>query len=342
MPKTSHPPRYRLIGSNGSPYSMKLRALMRYRRLPHDWVLRTTRNREETADVRPPVIPVLQYPEDGSYHVDTTPIAYALEARHSEGRSVIPDDPCHAYLCHLIEDMADEWLTKAMFYYRWAYPADIEYASLWIADDFFPDAKGDERLSTALEFSERQIGRMELVGCTAANSLMIERSYKEILDLLEAHVGLHDHLFGSRPSLADFALFGQLKTLGTDPTPMMIMRDRAQRVEDWVRQLDDASGLEGDWYASDDDLPKATFGLLAMAGKIYLPFLEANAKSAARGGRTFELEIYGQPYRQGTFKYQLKCLTDLKQRFAALSGKAAERANDILYATDCLKYLTSK
>ena len=49
---------------------------------------------------------------------------------------------CRAFLAHLIEDFADEWLTKAMFHYRWAYDADIQYASLWIADDFFPAQKG--------------------------------------------------------------------------------------------------------------------------------------------------------------------------------------------------------
>ena len=47
-----------------------------------------------------------------------------------------------AFLASLIEDFADEWLTKAMFSYRWAYDADIQYASLWIADDFFPAQKG--------------------------------------------------------------------------------------------------------------------------------------------------------------------------------------------------------
>ena len=53
-----------------------------------------------------------------------------------------------AFLASLIEDFADEWLTKAMFHYRWAYDADIQYASLWIAMTSSPLKKEQRRLRT--------------------------------------------------------------------------------------------------------------------------------------------------------------------------------------------------
>lgn len=241
-------PRYVVVGQNGSPYSMKLRAVMRYRRLPFDWVLRTERNMAEFAEVKPLLMPMIRFPGEAKWRVDSTPIIEDVEQRHPDQRSVIPDSPGRAFLASLIEDFADEWLTKAMFHYRWAYDADIRYASFWIADDFFPDQKGESRAAAAERFAQRQIERMPLVGCTPQNAPIIEATYTRTLDVLETHVGLHDHLFGSRPSIADFGLFGQLKTLATDPTPLAIMRERAQRTESWTRQLDDASGLEGEWY----------------------------------------------------------------------------------------------
>src|SRR3954469_8315137 len=52
--------RYRLIGSTASPYAIKLRALMRYRRIAFDWVIMTKALRKQTGHLRPNLIPVLQ------------------------------------------------------------------------------------------------------------------------------------------------------------------------------------------------------------------------------------------------------------------------------------------
>ena len=218
---------YRLIGSNGSPYSRKLRAILRYRRLPFVWELRTERNAAELAEVRPPLVPVLRYPEDGSFHVDTTPLACDLESRHPGHRSIMPADPAHAFLSHLIEDMADEWLTKAMFHYAGpASPTSTTRAPGSRMTSFRIRAGAKNGGRRPGRFAERQIGRMPLVGCTPENAPVIEESYHRIIAALDPHVGAYQFLFGTRPALGDFGLFGQLVVLATDPTPA---RDHARR-----------------------------------------------------------------------------------------------------------------
>jgi len=57
----------------------QLRALLRYRRIPFDWVIMTRALRKQTEHLRPNLIPVLQYP-DGTFRGETTTLAYDLEA----------------------------------------------------------------------------------------------------------------------------------------------------------------------------------------------------------------------------------------------------------------------
>ncbi|MBX9700032.1 MAG: glutathione S-transferase family protein, partial [Acetobacteraceae bacterium] len=327
-----------LYGANGSPYSRKMRALMRYRRLEFDWVLRTPAVREaQAARLKVQLVPVLELPEDGSLHLDSTEQIALLEARHAE-RSVVPPDPAMAFLADLIEDFADEWLTKAMFWYRWAAEPDRTYASEWIIADSRPDLAGEAFATAQQAIRDRQVGRMALVGCTPANAPVIEASLRRVLALLDPHVAMARHLFGSRPSLADFALFGQLIVLDTDPTPAALTRAAAPRVEHWLRILDDASGLpEGAWSAEPGEV---VHGLLALSGDTYAPFLLANAAALAAGAPELALDILGRRYVQAPFGYQAKCLARLRARHAALPAAAAARLRPLLGEHGWLQALT--
>ena len=202
--------------------------------------------RKQTEHLRPNLIPVLQYP-DGTFRGETTTLAYDLEARHSE-RSVIPQDKAIAFVCDLLEDLADEWAVKPLFLYRWWDVEDQAYVSRWAGQEWSTSEALAGSPEEIQEFRRRQISRMPILGATAENRPLLEESYRRMLAAFEPHVGMTSYLFGSRPSLADFAWFGQLSEMATDPTPMRILRERAPFTDHWVRRLDDASGVDGEWY----------------------------------------------------------------------------------------------
>ncbi len=330
---------YRILGGLGSPYSMKMRAILRYRRLPHIWVQLNDRNAYEIANVKPGIIPVVRFP-DGSMHNDSTPMLFELERLHPGQRSILPDDEAQAFLAFLLEDMADEWGTKMMFHYRWFLERDQNQMSTWLSFDRLPGRGVKAIEKHAANFAARQIGRMALVGCTAANKPLIEETAHAALALFEAHVTEEPYLFGSRPSLADFGWMGQFSQLAVDPTPADLLRETAPFTFRWLAQLDDASGVEGEWRAPDAPLPPAVKGLLKMAGEVYFPFLLANEEALSRGKKAFSFSALGHSYEQGTFKYQVKCLAELRSRFAKLSAGARDRLYPILRDADCLDVLS--
>ena len=169
-------------GVPGSPYTRKMLAVLRYRRIPYRFL------QSDSDDLpRPKVslVPVLYFEdEQGALQaeVDSTPIIRRLESEYP-GRSVIPADPVVAFLNYLLEDYGDEWLTKAMFHYRWYYDDDIEMAGSILphyADVTRPD---EQMLAMKKIFSERQIGRLYVVGSNDTTASVIEDSYRRCLEL---------------------------------------------------------------------------------------------------------------------------------------------------------------
>jgi glutathione S-transferase len=325
---------YTIYGGLGSPYSMKMRAILRYRRLPYIWRQMEMGDDRVFKNVKAPVIPVIQFPDD-SWHNDSTPMLYELERLHRE-RSIVPADPAQAYLAFLLEDFADEWSTKAMFHYRWYRERDQKQMSEWLAFDRLKGKGRKTVLDAAAMFRARQVGRMPIVGCTPENAPLIEETAHTILALFEEHVTEEIYLFGTRPSLADFAWFGQLSQLAVDPTPAELMRSEFPFTFRWLANLDDASGADGEWRQPQAALPPAVSGLLKLAGDLYFPFLRANADAVAKGAETFSVTLLGKPYSQGAFKYQVKCLEALRAAYGRLDGVSRDRLEPILARAGCL------
>ena len=332
---------FRIIGIEASPYAAKVRAVFRYRRLPHVWVARMPQYFAETQGVRPLIMPVVQYP-NGDYRTDSTPILLDLEDRFPGRRSILPDAQGYVFLAALIEDFADEWLVKSLFHYRFDRPDDQHAGAMWVMDDAHPDVEPAELQKLTQEFIARQMARKPLVGCTPENAPLFEKLYAEVLRVMEDFVATDRFLFGSRPSLADFGIFGQLQTLAVDPTPAAIMRRVAPRTLHWVKRLQDASGVDGHWQYPREPASGAVAAFLSMCGRWYLPFLTANAHAVQNHLPSVSVDLDGHAYCQPPFRYQNQCFERLCSLYKGLSDQARAAIDPILADTGCRPYLAKQ
>ena len=117
-----------LYGSEQSLYSGKVRAYLRYRKLPFVEVLctRDVYRRKIIPSVGWPVVPVVSVP-GGPVLQDSTQIIGALDTSAPEGRSVTPPGPMQRFASRLLNFFADEWLLLPAMWYRWGPPEHEEY-----------------------------------------------------------------------------------------------------------------------------------------------------------------------------------------------------------------------
>jgi glutathione S-transferase len=328
-----------LNGVPGSPYTRKMVALLRYRRVAYRLVP-SAAGVPGLPQPRPHLLPTFYLPgDDGALQAvtDSTPLIRRFEAEYS-GRSVIPPDPALAFIDALLEDFGDEWLTKAMFHYRWQYAADIRKAERVLA--CWRGAPQDDATLAqgAAMVSGRQIPRLRYVGSNATTAPVIEAGYLRVLQALEEHLRHHSFLMGARPGASDFALYGQLTQLAQfDPTPMALAVEHAPRVCAWVALLEDLSGIEpadADWLDA-SALPVSLRTLLGEAGRLYAPLMLANAHALAAGQAEVHAVVDGRAWVQQAFPYQGKCLAWLRRDYDALSAEARARVDRALAGTGC-------
>lgn len=316
-------------------------ALMRYRRLPYSVLWGDGQTLPDGYPrPKPLLLPTFFLPDRNNNIqavTDTTPIIRRLE-REYPNRNVIPANPVLSFLNYLIEDYADEWLTKPMFHYRWTYAHDRKNCGAYLTYMSNPQIPLEFAATFAEMISTRQSERLYVVGSNTTTRQTIEDSYHRFVKILDRLIENEGFVLGSRPSSADFAIFGQLTQLAiVDPTPAAKTAKTSMRVRAWIDRVEDLSGtiVAGTSWVRLNNATDKLKPLLKEIGRVYVPFLRANAKAAASGDKSFETEIDGRPWVQPTFSYQVKCLNWIREEFNALSPSEQSHIIELFSDTEC-------
>ena len=319
-------------------------AWLRFKRIPYaiDWSNRKINEGYPAPKVS--LIPTFYLPdEDGEIEavVDSTPIIKRLDVEFP-ARSTTPPHPITKFLCDLVEDYADEWLTKIMFHYRWAFEEDAANAGSLLP--FFRNIQVDDNQAAVLEaaFTYRQINRLYVVGSNDVTRPIIEASYLRVIAILDKLVQRNEFVLGARPCAADFAIFGQFTQLSQiEPTSLAILAKHSQRVRAWVMRVEDLCGLEvddEDWFGP-DKAGAELHELLVEIGRTYVPVMLANSVAINAGESTFEVEVGGELWTQPTFPYQAKCLQWIREVYFALDQEDRDTLMDTISGSGCEKLI---
>jgi glutathione S-transferase len=320
-------------------FSGKMQAYLRYKEIPHvpvelKWREMVTLLYPNTGLMK---VPAVRTPE-GQWLQDTTPMMDWFERRFPAG-AVLPDDAYQAFFCRLLEDYADEWLWRPALHYRWSYATNAHLLSRRFAETFLSDQPGPKWITAWLARQRQKRLYVDGDGVSAETRGHVEAIYLNNLGWLEAILKSQPFLLGGKPSLADFGFFASMfRHFSQDPTPSLIMQERAPAVFEWVGRMWNAkhSTTQGEW-APPGTLPAGWQPILKDIGAAYLPYLHANALAWREGRASFDLEIQGTHYRAlPTVQYRVWCRERLQDHLAALPTAAKAAVEATLSSAGCL------
>ena len=126
--------RFRLMGLEASPYTVKVESFFKFKKIEYEWVNRSLKTEKLFQDhAKVQLIPLLFFPS-GETMQDSTLIIERLEEEQA-GPSIHPEDKALWFLSCLFEEFGDEWCNKLMFFQRWFYKADAEATGKRLARD---------------------------------------------------------------------------------------------------------------------------------------------------------------------------------------------------------------
>jgi glutathione S-transferase len=272
---------YDLYGSEVSYFSGKVRAYLRYKRIPFAEFLNTPDAYRKVILPRVgwPVIPVVITPE-GETLQDSTEIIDELEQRFPDA-PIYPATTKQRLAGLLLEVYGDEWLKIPAMHYRWNRNYDFAIAEFGRMS--LPGGDPDARREAGLKISKPFAGALPFLGVTPRTEEAIEKSYEGLLAELDAHFSVYEFLFGTRPSIGDFGLIGPLYAHQyRDPASGELMKRIAPHVARWVERMMLPPHPKGGEFLARDEVPDTVLPVLQRMMREMIPVLVSTAHHFAR------------------------------------------------------------
>lgn len=171
-------------------------------------------------------VPVLEH--DGRVIADSTAIAHYLEERFPEP-SLLPPDPASRAYCALVEDWADESLAFVVGAFRWLNPANRRVALRATVRELGGGAP------VGWMVARRARRRYQSAGWSAASLGHFEERLRVDLRMLAELLGDRTFLLGRSLTLADVAVFVQLRGLRRCAEEQMLEAEPA--VARWMERV---------------------------------------------------------------------------------------------------------
>ncbi|MGB3809850.1 MAG: glutathione S-transferase [Parvibaculum sp.] len=267
---------YTLYGAEPSYYSGKVRAYLRYKRIPFAEFLNTPDAYRSVILPRVgwPVIPVVITPEDETLQ-DSTEIIDELETRFPEA-PIYPATVKQRLAALLLEVYADEWLKIPAMHYRWN--RNYDFAIAEFGKMSAPGADAETQHAAGLKISKPFAGALPFLGVTPKTEAAIEQSYEGLLGELDKHFAVYEFLFGTRPSIGDFGLIGPLYAHQyRDPASGALMKSIAPNVARWVEGMMKPPHPKGGEFLPRDEVPETLIPVLARMMREMVPVLVSTA-----------------------------------------------------------------
>ena len=234
---------YRHFGWECSPYSSKTRAYFRFKGIPHEDIYPNIIQLKRVVEKRVGfiVMPTVITPENQMLQ-DSSEIIDILEKRHPEP-NIRPPGPCLQMASLLLELFADEWMPIISMHTRWNLPENTNFAKTDFGFNAVPWLPAFVRKQVGGVLAKKMQGYLPILGITPKTQPAIETWMNELFDALDAHLQKYMYLFGGRPCLGDFALYGPIFAhVRRDPGSRHQITSRTH-LNAWVLRLRNPTGV---------------------------------------------------------------------------------------------------